>query len=71
MLARRSCSRAQLAHATQAPMADVDRLLNALSLCDLLVFETAPAPRAQTTAPLPGFIRSLLGSLRRSLNLAY
>ena len=72
MLARRSCSRTQLGRAADAPMADVDRLLNALSLCDLLVCETsAPLARVQSTAPLPGFIRSLLGSLRRSLNLAY
>jgi len=72
MLAKRSCSRTQLANAADAPMVEVDRLLNALSLCDLLVFESSPpVAHAQPTAPLPGFIRSLLGSLRRSLKLAY
>jgi hypothetical protein len=70
MLAKRSCSRAQLAHA--ASTAEADRLLNALSVCDLLVHDAAaPAARAPAESPLPGFMRSLLGSLRRSLRLAY
>lgn len=72
MLAKHGCSRAQLAHATNAAMVDIDRLLNALSICDLLVFEESTAvARAKPSAQLPGFFRSLLSSLRRSLDLAY
>jgi hypothetical protein len=71
MLAKRSRSRAQLAQAADAPIGEVDRLLNALSLCDLLVSEHFVQPaRAPATSALPGFIRSLLGSLRRTLDLA-
>ena len=70
-MSRRALSRAQLGRVVEASPGEIDRLLNALSLCNLLAVETAVPVAAKSASPLPGFLRSMLGSLRRSLKLAY
>lgn len=69
-MAHRAFSRAQLTRLAEAETSEVDRLLNALSLCDLLGVEKNLAAPGRAAAPLPGFLRVALGSLRRSLKLA-
>lgn len=70
MIARRPLSRIALARAVEASSSEIDRTLNALSLCGFIAPKPAPQVRAQDTSPLPGFIRSLLGSLRRRISPA-
>lgn len=69
-LAARAQTRSELARAVEAPKSDVDRILNALSLCDLLAPTSAPAlQRNRGVANLAaGFVRSLIGSLRKTLH---
>lgn len=68
-LARRDCTRAELARLAPSPRGDVERVLNALSLCGLLAHGggEAAAPPSRSAHPQSGFLRGLIDGLRERL----
>lgn len=68
-LARRDCTRADLARIVPSARADIERALNALSLCGLLAHSGRglPPQRAPSAPEPPGFLRGLIDGLRDRL----
>jgi hypothetical protein len=68
-LSRRESRRTELVALGHASAEEVDRVLNALSLCDLLDSDRSAIspPARHATAAAPGFLRTLIGGLRQRL----
>jgi hypothetical protein len=71
-LSARALNRSELVAMGHMAPSEVDRLLNALSLCDLIASErsaTSPAERNDAQARPAGFLRALIGGLRQRLGM--